>query len=257
MLRLAEGGGVALSPRDSEPLYLQLRAILISQISRGELKPHEKLPSERQLCQMYGMSRMTVRHAINCLGREGLVRAEPGRGVFVCEPSMNLAVRVSLAGFTEDMVHSGAVPRSQVLESRLMVADERLSRAMCCDIGEVVAKVERLRLADDVPLALQTAYLTHRLCPGILEHDLARDSITRLLAREYGVRPERAEQTVRAILAGPRERELLGLPEPSAVLGGERTTFLADGQVIEYSSGVYCGDWYTLRFGLDPAGIGV
>ena len=91
----------------------------------------------------------------------------------------------------------------------------------------------------------------------ILEHDLARDSITRLLVCEYGVRPERAEQTVRAILAGPRERELLGLPEPSAVLGGERTTFLADGQVIEYSSGVYCGDWYTLRFGLDPAGIGV
>lgn len=246
---------MALRPQDSEPLYLQLRAIIASQIARGELRLHEKLPSERELCQMYGISRMTVRHTLSSLAREGRVHTEPGRGVFVSDPSLALDVHVSLAGFTEDVLHSGGVPRSVVVESRLMPADETLARAMHCSAGDEVAKVERLRLVNDLPLALQTAYLMHRLCPGILEYDLARGSITRILGREYGLRLERAEQTVKAILAGPRERELLGLPEPSSVLGGERTTFLASGEVIEFSCGVYCGEWYTLRFGLDPAGL--
>lgn len=248
---------MALRPRNSEPLYLQLRAVIVSRIERGELRPHDKLPSERELCQMYGISRMTVRHTLSSLAREGLIYTEPGRGVFVCDPGLALDVRVSLAGFTEDVLRSGAVPRSLVIESRLIAADEHLARAMHCSAGEEVAKVERLRLVNDVPLALQTAYLMHRLCPGILKHDLSRDSITRILGKEYGLRLERAEQTVKAVLAGPRERELLSLPDPSALLGGERTTFLDNGEVIEYSSGVYCGDWYTLRFGLDPADIGL
>lgn len=247
---------MTLRPQDSEPLYLQLRAIIASRIARGELRPHEKLPSERELCQMYGINRMTVRHTLSSLAHEGLIHTEPGRGVFVCDPGLALDVRVSLAGFTDDVLRAGAVPKSVLVEAQLIAADEHLARAMHCSAGDQIAKVERLRLVNDVPLALQTAYLAHRLCPGILAYDLARGSITHILGKEYGLRLRRAEQTVRAILAGPRERELLRLPDPSAVLGGERTTFLSNGEVIEYSSGVYCGEWYALRFGLDPAEIG-
>jgi GntR family transcriptional regulator len=118
--------------------------------------------------------------------------------------------------------------------------------------GEELVTVKRLRMVDKVPLAVQTAYLPHRLCPDILRYDLATQSLIRILGKEYGLRLARAEETVRAMLANPEERELLGLSDLAPVLSTERTTYLDTGEVIEFSQGIFCGEWYRLRFGLDP-----
>jgi GntR family transcriptional regulator len=231
---------------------MQLKTILASQINRGELQPHEKLPSERQLCRNFGISRMTVRHALSALTRGGLVYTQPGKGIFVADPRLSLNVQVSLAGWSEDILRSGAIPSSILLEACLCQATPELAQALHAADGEELVRIKRLRLVDNVPLAVQTAHLPHGLCPDILTHDLATQSLIRILGKEYGMRLARAEETVRAMLATPEERELLNLPEPAPVLSTERTTYLGGGEVIEYSQGVFCGEWYRLRFGLDP-----
>lgn len=241
-----------LRPDSSEPLYVQLENFLATQISRGELRPHQKLPSERELCQLFGISRMTVRQALGSLAKEGLVYTRPGKGVFVADPTRGFEVKISLAGFSEDIRRSGAKPSSILLEARLLLATPELARALHISGQEEVVKVERLRLVNNVPLALHTAYLPHHLCPNILQYNLAVESLFHTLKKVYGLRLARAEQTVRAVLAGPRELELLGLSPPAPVLYAERTTYLDTGEVIEFSQAVYCGEWYRLHFELDP-----
>lgn len=241
-----------LRPDSSEPLYVQLENILATQIASGQLRPHERLPSERELCQRFGISRMTVRQALGSLAKEGLVYTRPGKGVFVADPKRGLEVKISLAGFSEDIRRSGAKPSSILLEARLLPTTPELAKALHISGQEEVVKIERLRLVNNVPLALHTAYLPHRLCPNILQHNLAVESLFHTLEKVYGLRLARAEQTVRAVLAGPRELELLGLSAPAPVLHAERTTYLDTGEVIEFSQAVYCGEWYGLHFELDP-----
>jgi GntR family transcriptional regulator len=244
---------VQLRSDSTVPLYMQLKTILASQIDRGELKPHQQLPSERQLCRSFGISRMTVRHALYALAQVGFVYTQPGKGIFVADPRLSLNVRVSLAGWSEDVRRSGASPSSILLQACLSQATTEQAKALHVDEGEELVKIERLRMVDKVPLALQTAYLPHRLCPGLLQHDLATQSLIRILGKEYGLRLERAEETVRAMLANPKERGLLGLSDPAPVLSTERTTYLDTGEAIEFSQGTFCGEWYRLKFGLDPA----
>ncbi len=236
----------------AEPLYIQLKTILASQINRGELRPHEKLPSERELCREFGISRMTVRHALTAMTQAGLVYTQPGKGAFVADPRLSLDLRVSLAGFSGDVVRSGATPSSVVLDACLCQATPELVTALHVTEGEELARIKRLRRVDNVPLAVQTAYLPHRLCPNLLQYDLATQSLIRILGKEYGLRLVRAEQTARAVLASAEDRDLLGLVDPAPVMSTERTTYLDTGEVIEFSLGTFCGDWYRLKFELDP-----
>jgi len=241
-----------LRPDGAEPLYMQLKTILASQIDRGELQPHQKLPSERELCRTFGISRMTVRHALNTMAQGGLVYTQPGKGIFVADSRLSLNVDVSLSGFSQDILRLGATPSSILLETCLCAATPELARTLRIAEGDEVVRIKRLRMVDKVPLAVQIAYLPHHLCPNILQHDLAAQSLFRILGREYGLRLVRAEQTVRAVLANSEERELLGLSDPAPVLSTERTTYLDSGEVVEFAQGTFCGDWYRLKFGLDP-----
>ncbi|MCD6554719.1 MAG: GntR family transcriptional regulator [Anaerolineae bacterium] len=241
---------MSLVKDSSVPLYLQLKDALAARIARGEWRPHERLPSERQLCEKFGVSRVTVRQALDELNRAGLVYTTPSKGTFVAEPRPSLDVRVSLAGFTEDVRHLGAVPSTVLLEASLILPWPELRTILRVGEDVEVVKVERLRLVDNVPLALHTAFLPHYLCPNLLQYNLAEESLFHILRSEYGLKLARAEESVRAVLANDRELKLLNLTHPAPVLSAERTTFLEDGRVIEHSRATYCGDWYRLRMEL-------
>lgn len=230
----------------SIPLYVQLEDVLAERIARGDLRFHERLPSERQLCEEFNVSRMTVRQALDGLGRSGLVYTIPSKGTFVAEPRTSLDVRVSLAGFTEDVRRLGAIPSTVLLEASLLLPWPELRAALQVDEGVEVVKIERLRLVNDVPLALHTVFLPHYLCPNLLRHNLIKESLFHILFSEYGLKLAKADESVCAALANDRELELLHLTSPASVLRTERTTLLEDGRIIEYSRATYCGDWYRL-----------
>ena len=246
---------MSIDRRSPTPLYVQLKEHLLSQITDGLLQAGEALPSERQLCQEYMLSRTTVRQALRELGREGVINIVPGRGAYVTGLRPELTVAVSLAGFTGDIQRTGATPSSRLLSAELTTKPPVAAlQALGLPAGAEVVAVERLRLVNNVPLALHIAYLNHKLCPQILQHNLAVISVFELLRDKYGLRIVRAEEQVYAALANRRELELLNLTYPAAVLRATRTTFLDNNAVIEYSLATYCGEWYRLNISLAEPG---
>ncbi|MEE8391995.1 MAG: GntR family transcriptional regulator [Anaerolineae bacterium] len=231
---------MSLDQQSPIPLYLQLKGLLASQIAEGRLQPGDALPSERQLCDEFNVSRTTVREALRELSSQGLIRTVPGRGAFVATSQFNVTVKVSLAGFTRDVRRQGMTPSSRLLSAGVVTSSApAITEAMGLQPSDELVRLERLRLVNDVPLALHIVYLNHRLCPQILQHNLAEESIFQLLCSEYGLRLARAEEQVYAALAEQRELELLNLAYPAAVLRAERTTFLNTGEVIEFSLATY------------------
>lgn len=233
------------------PLYIQLRDGLAAGIASGQYQPHDRLPSERELCEAYAVSRMTVRQAIAQLMHDGLVYARAGKGTFVNEPKINQELR-SLTGFSQDVQARGGVPSSRVLEAQLLPATPQLAARLRQPVGTELVQLSRVRLSNAMPLALETAYLVHELCPQLLRYDFAVESLYHVLESDYGLRLVRAEQTMEASLANATELELLELFPPAAVLRLERLTYTDQDIPVEYVLSAYRGDRYKFRTALQP-----
>ena len=235
-----------------KPLHSQLTEVMRDRIRTGFYPVESKLPSEREICEEFNVSRTTVRETIRQLTKEDLVNVQAGRGAFVKKPNRNISVNVSLNGFSTDLKKSGKIPSSRLLSLEVDTQPEDdFVQAMKLEPGDELVKIERLRLVNNVPLAIHLVLVNHRFCPKILEYNLAQISLFRILREVYHLKVDRATQKVYASLSNERERELLALPNPSAVLHEYRTTYLDTGEIIEYSAATYCGDFYHLLINLE------
>jgi GntR family transcriptional regulator len=234
-----------------DPLYVQLKQALVAGMLSGQYPAHQRLPSERELSEHYQVSRMTARQALVELVRDGLIYTRAGKGTFVAEPKISQQLR-TVTGFSQDMRMRGATPANLVLEAKIMPAPAEVAAALRLPPNAEVILLARVRLADGSPLAVEAAYLPRTLCPDLLRHDFARESLYHVLETEYGFRLNQAEQTIEARLASPREVELLQLTPTAAVLRLERITVRHDGVPVEYVSSAYRGDRYKLRTTLTP-----
>jgi GntR family transcriptional regulator len=234
-----------------DPLYVQLKEALVAGMRSGLYRAHQRLPSERELSEEYEVSRMTARQALVDLARDGLIYTRAGKGTFVAEPKIDQQLR-TVTGFSQDMRQRGAAPTNLVLEARLVPATAEVAAALRLAPNAEVILLARVRLADGSPLAVETAYLPPALCPDLLRHDFARESLYHVLETDYGFRLHQAEQTLEARLASPREVELLRLGPTAAVLHLERVTVRHDGVPVEYVISAYRGDRYKFRTTLVP-----
>ena len=166
------------------PKHYQLTEILRRQILSGELKPGDRLPGENDLCQTYGVSRGTVRKAISTLVHEGRVFSEQGRGTFVA-PTSTEPIFFTLSGFDEEMRKRHQRPASRVLALQVIPATEEVAERLDLQPEEPVIHIERMRLADERPVILETRYLAQALCPNLVQEDLERQSIHHLLVHKY------------------------------------------------------------------------
>ena len=228
------------------PLYAQLKGTLIDAIACGDLKPGDQLPSQRALGETYGMSHMTVRRAISELINEGVIYAIPGKGIYVAANKQD-AEAGPLVGFTEDMARRGMMASSQVLAAEIVGASTLLAQVLNVPVCTPLIYLYRLRLADGEPMALQTGYLPHTLCPGLLEHDLEHNSLFAVLRNVYGLHLTGSTTAVEAALTDKEQAALLGLPFPSALLITEQITYLDTSQPIEFVRTAYRGDRHRLR----------
>lgn len=236
------------------PLYAQLKDSLRSDILAGHLRAHQQLPSERELCARFRVSRMTVRQALLDLTREGLIYSRAGKGTFASAPKIDQQLK-TLSGFSQDMQTRGSAASSRVLEARIERAADAVAQTLGVLPGSEVVLLSRVRLADRTPLAIETVHLPHTLCPNLLRHNFATESLYAVLEREYGYRLTRAEQTIEAALARPREAALLHLTSPAPVLVMERITFTDQGLLIEHVHSIYRGDRYKFHSTLAPQGM--
>jgi GntR family transcriptional regulator len=226
-----------------------MKSALAAEIKDGKYGVDQRLPSERELCERFGVSRMTVRQALGELERDGLVYARVGKGTFANESKIDQELQ-TLTGFSQDISMRGSRPSSRVISAKIILASTPLAAVLKIMQGAEVVELSRLRLANDLPLCIETAYIPHYLCPNILSHDFAQESLYNVFTRDYNLRLARAEQTMEASLAAPEEMELLQLTHPAAILRIERLTYNQQDNLIEYVVSAYRGDRYKFHLTL-------
>ncbi|GCE46024.1 GntR family transcriptional regulator [Thermosporothrix hazakensis] len=228
------------------PLYTRLRDHLAAEITSGRLAAGTRLASERALSERYGYSRLTVRRALADLEEAGLLVRRRGSGTFVAERLIRKNVR-GLASFSEDMRQRGLTPGSIVLRQELVFLEEEQAQMLKVAAHEGAVCLRRLRLANDVPMALETVFLPAALCPGLVRRtDLDRVSLYEVLEREYNLSADYAEEVVEAVNASEEVARLLRVAPGSALLRIRRLTSAKDRGPFEYVESLYCGDKYSL-----------
>ena len=245
--------GVQLDKASSVPFYQQLKDLLLEAVRDETLQTGDRLPSERQLSEHLGISRLTVRRTLGDLVNAGRLVTQPGKGTYIRGPKLEQGTR-QLAGLTEDLRRRGHTVTSRVLRVLVQPASGKTAKLMRLGPEDEVVLLERLRLVDGVPLSIERSYLNHRLCPGIVLRDLAA-SLYHILQETHGLKIPKAEQTYEAVGAGRKESALLGVTEGSPLLLCERIAYTDNGDVIEYGVAWFRGDRYkfhTILLGSDP-----
>jgi GntR family transcriptional regulator len=223
------------------PLHHQIYLDLRSAIDSGEWAAGQRLPPERELAKRYGCSLITVRRALGELAREQRVERTRGRGTTVLGQPIDRDFAGSLS-FAEEMRRRGFEPQTRVVTSRLEEAGERVAQALVIPLGAPVAYLERLRMADGVPLLLEQAHLSADRFPGLIAFDLEHNSLYDLLADRFDVRVVRSREAIEPALLRTREARLLGLPPRTPALLVEGVSFDAAGTAIEVARSYVAGD---------------
>jgi len=223
------------------PIYIQIQEYFADEIESGELVPGEQIPSERELAEHFGVSRMTVRQALTTLVLEGRLERIQGRGTFVAEPKVEHEVDF-LISFTENSLRKGIKPGAKLLELERVPADRRLAQILNLRLGDSVYRIIRLRFGNNVPMVLERSYFPYRRCPNLERLDVESRSIFRILKEEYGVCFSRMRQSLEPVAANEFEAEVLNVPVGSPLMLVERVTFDADGLPVEYAKDIYRGD---------------
>jgi GntR family transcriptional regulator len=231
------------------PLYYQLKTVILREIEAGRWPPDAQLPTENELAQRFGVSKITVRQALKELAGEGFIRREQGRGTFVERRRLQQGPR-ELTSFTDEMRSHGLVPASRVLEQGTGAAPPAVASALGLAPDALVFRLRRLRLANGEPMGVQTAYLPLDLVPGIDKTRFAGASLYDVLQSRYGLYPATARETYCVALIARDVARLLGVPARSPAMTAERVTFLDDGRSLEYVQSIMRGDRYTVAIDL-------
>ncbi|HEX2980367.1 MAG TPA: GntR family transcriptional regulator [Anaerolineaceae bacterium] len=225
------------------PLYHQLIDFIAAQIHSGAWRAGDRIPSEGDLGMQFNISRTTVRTALGELENQGLLTRVQGKGTFVAHPRIHQRLN-RLTGFTTDMQTRRLQPSSRVLIAQDVPVPPKVAQPLQVTPGSLVIMLQRLRLADGTPMAVETAYLHGDFCPGLLSDDLSDKSLYEVLSTRFKVLPARAVQELEAMACPGQEARLLNIHKGSPVLHIFRTTYDQDDRPFERVESYYRGDRY-------------
>jgi len=236
------------------PLYHQLTCVLKAEIEAGRWQPDEQLPTETKIAERFGISKITVRQALQTLAEQGYIRREQGRGTFVALRKFDEGPR-ELTSFTEEMKRHNLAATSRVLARAIVEADARVAAALHLADSERVFVLKRLRMAGGEPMGIQTAHIPAALVPGLECESMENVSLYETLQRRYGLYPARARETYFAALADQDAAEGLGIAVGSPVYAVERVTLLPNEKPFEFVQSVMRGDRYSIVLELVKDGV--
>jgi GntR family transcriptional regulator len=226
---------VATLAKDSPvALWRQLK-ILLRETALAELAPGDRIATEQELCDQYGVSRITVRQAVSSLVKEGILARQRGRGTYVLPPKM--------AEQLDNVTSADSLPSRTVCYSAERVsADRRLARKMALPVGEPLHKIRRIRFVEDEPISYITLYLPTRFFADFTHTELDSQHFGKLLAYKSGLVAAMGEEVLECIQADHFRSELLRVPVGSPLLVVESTAHLSSGEVMEFSRAYHRAD---------------
>ena len=227
------------------PLYAQVENVIIERIANGSLAPGSRLPSEDSLVQEYAVSRTTIRAAIQSLVQRGLVEIRRGKGTFVTHPKITQEL-TELTGFVEDMQAAGRQPTAKVLDRQIVPANQLVARRLALPQGAPVVRIQRVRLADCMPLSYDETYLPKELGEKVMADNLVTEPIFSLLEQKYNTPLVEAEYQLEAVCADATVAAALRIGVGSAIFLIERTSYSIGHRPVDYEKLHYRGD--QIRF---------
>lgn len=231
-----------ISKQNPLPLYYQLKEIIQEMIENEKLNPGDIVYPERELCEIYGISRMTARKAIMALVNEGVLYREQGRGTFVAEPKTKHQLS-QLKGFTDEMRERGFKTHTRILSFQIREATKKIKEHLGMDDkSSKVIEIRRLRIINDEPFAIEIVWLPFDMCSNLQLDKIEGKSLYKILEGQYGYMLDYAKQTIEPIVLNEYESDLLKIEAKSLALLFRRKTYLDDGRVIEYTKAIYRSD---------------
>ncbi len=230
------------------PLYYQLENLLREKINSGAFSPGDRLPTESVLIEEYGVSRITVRQALQALADEGLIERLQGRGTFVAERRTRRKTFegvTHLTGSLDELIEMGQETPVKLIEMNRVEASEHEAELLNLKPGEPVYHIKRLRLRDDKPYSLIVNYLPAEIGARLTREELSRGALLKILESKFGLQLHDARQQITAELADPYVAGLLKVRIGSPLLSIERTVYDADGKPVEYVHTLYRSDLYS------------
>lgn len=227
------------------PLYYQLQEALRARIASGEWVPGDQIPTIRELCSTYGVSRITVAEALTRLAQEGLLMRQQGKGIFVALPKIKQGP-AALVSFTDEIARRGYAATSRVLGLEELPAPAEVAAPLAIAPGDPVVVLERLRLADGQPMGIQKAYLPARYFSGLAEIGQPIDSLYAVLQARYGAVPTSATDTYEPIRVDRVTATVLEIAQGSPAFSVTRSTRDQHDRLIEFVVSVLRGDRYKV-----------
>ncbi len=229
-----------------QSLYVQL-VEKIRELIEKELKPHDLLPSERELSEIYSVSRTTVRSALQELENVGLIYKRQGKGTFVSSISENTLNLLGAYSFTEQMNSLGKVAKTTILEFEIIESNKYLSGKLGIHTGSKIFKIKRLRLADGKPMMLERTYLPFKRFESLTKKMLDKRPMYEVFLETYSEKIKYAEEEFYASIVSSKDTRFLEVFENSPVLNLVRKTFNIDNEVIEYTLSVARADHFRYK----------
>lgn len=228
------------------PMYYQLKNIIIDMIENEEISEDECIPSEPKLMQTYNLSRTTVRKAIDELVNEGYLYKRQGKGTFVKGRGFEQGL-IKLSGCSEDIRRYGLEPKPYVLKEYIEKPSKKVAKMLGISTKEDTFYMERVIYGDDIPINKNKSYIPYALVPGIEDVDFNKESLYKVIEKDYGIVIKRAIRTVEAILASEEVALQLKVKEGAPVMlfkGQVYGEYRGMEVIVEYFEAIYRSDQF-------------
>ena len=225
------------------PIYAQLEELIKKNINEGVYLHGKALPTERELTECFGVSRMTIRQAISNLVYEGVLYRIRGKGAFVSKEIIEK--KIEIQSFSEDMEKRGLAPSSRVIHFEKVIPDEEIRLKLKLKEDEKVYFLNRLRLANDEPMALEYCYLPEKYFPGLTKYNLIECSLYTLMKEEYDMKFNYMKQNIKAVNLNKKDAEMLLGKTKGFGLVSFKIIYNEDENPVEYTKTVYHHERYS------------
>ena len=245
----------SINKNSFEPLFLQTKNMIKDFIYENNLKPGDKIPNEEELCNLFKVSRITIRRAISELVNDELLYRNHPKGTFIATPRLKLNFIGEFESFAQEIVSKGFNLKDKILVSKSIRANSDISYILNLPIGKKIYNFLRLRFVENDVICLVDSYINSKICPNLNMNYHKNESLYRVIEKEYGLQIFKAHRTLEPITANQKDEELFEIKKGDPMFLIRSKSFLEDGTVIEYYEAKIRGDRSILALEIERTGI--